>query len=87
MDEYFENLISPTRKKVRDTGFDSMSTWMHKVFLKVSFHFLDAPDRLFAEAPTYHLLVLSQNQVIVTEGHTEDDCCHSFKTVNPLLSL
>ena len=39
------------------------------------------------EVPTYHLLIFSQNKVIITEGHTEDNCCHSLKTVNPLFSF
>ena len=36
---------------------------------------------------TYHLLVLSQDEVVVTERYTENDTCDSFKTMDPLLSL
>lgn len=36
---------------------------------------------------TYHFLVLSQDEVVVTEGHAENNRRHAFKTVDPLLPL
>lgn len=35
----------------------------------------------------YHFFVFSQNQVICAESNAKDDGCHSFKAMNPLLSL
>jgi len=36
---------------------------------------------------TYHFLVLGQDKVVIAEGHTENNCCHAFKAVDPLLPL
>lgn len=36
---------------------------------------------------TCHFFIFGQNQVIVTQRHTEDDGRHSFKAVNPFLPL
>lgn len=36
---------------------------------------------------TYHFFVLGQDKVIITEGHTENNCCHTFKAMDPLLPL
>lgn len=36
---------------------------------------------------TYHFFILSQDKVVIAEGHTENNCCHAFKAVDPLLPL
>ncbi len=36
---------------------------------------------------SYHLLVLSQHQVVVAQSHAEDDGGDSFKAMDPFLPL
>ena len=36
---------------------------------------------------TIHLFVFRQNQIITAESNTKNNCCHSFKTVDPFFSL
>lgn len=36
---------------------------------------------------TYHFLVLGQDEVVVTEGHAENNRRHAFEAVDPLLPL